>query len=147
MHSEILSSPHPMGPVGYFGNLPKLSHWLWDPLVLFALCFVPISSLLSTNSFYSSALRIKSMKGFSIQCNRHLTSNFSLVLTFRKVPPALSVPIKRPANNSFRLPLKVLLPPTIISNWASPEIAVFSSYPCTLVLVQVECFFPTISPG
>ena len=40
------------------------------------------------------------------QHGSHLTFNFSLVLTFSKVLPALSVPIKRLSNTSFYPPLK-----------------------------------------
>ena len=50
--------------VGYYGYLPKLSHRLRNPLVLFALC--PVSLLFLLSSQLLSAYK-KPMKRFSAQ--------------------------------------------------------------------------------
>jgi len=69
----------------------------------------------------------------------HFTSNCSLVLTFRKVPSAPPVPIKRLANNLFHPPHKVICRPRIISN-TIPRLITTASHAITLSSFHTNCW-------
>ena len=67
-------------------------------LVWTLFCFASVSSLLSTTYFLHTNQANKTVLSTTV-----IWLLISPVLTFRKAPPTLSVPIKWPANNSFRL--------------------------------------------
>ena len=79
-------------------GIHRLSHWLWDSLVLFVPCSVSL------------------LFSFSQLNNHQFAFGFSFILTYHKDRPAQFVPIKRGANGSFRLTFKVLGLLRIISN-------------------------------